>query len=700
MIDLDRQTTASSVSRRMAAIAVMLGTLLLSVPTADAKRPGDDDNQPSAARHSRSSAAEARSNSSRQPQRDWSPRREATISHSASPQPRSLPVPSAVRSAPVPTPPRFGPPVEHRLAPTLPSVTMPKVTAPRELIPRTGDSRNTFNDRTDSSRDGKSNRSDARQVEELRRQADWLRKQTSAPKAAPVPPPVLPKRPEADSLGRKTPAQIDSRAIAPPRIIKPELPHAPKLQMIAKESILAKELKDAPASVRPERSDLPELRKNHGEPGPTVAPVQTSQKTLATPKADIHDLNRMRFTERLKAGHLDRLTTGQVAQKIKLGEQYRLAQQGDVARRLELHKQISSVDHATNIHNATNVHNVTKAAGVQHGAIDGPSIYGHNWHHGRISPHYSHDCLSFHYWGPAHFAGPCWYPRWHPWVKWSWHHHCHPFWDPRPIWCRPVIYEPCPAWVWWEPPVWEPLPVVVCGTWVDVPPAVAAVSYDLQLLAVRFVDPGHPEQNLGPRYRVWLRNNSSQPLTQPFNVMLFAGNDDRMAADLPQAGVRVAAIEAGDIQSVDIRLPIEVYAMGRDAAGNPAPFSTLHVLADANREIPEMTRTNNGAHLARADILPVDPAAFEVAPQEAVAGGEVVLAGEGFGPRPGRVLVHMAGLELEGEVLGWYDLGVRVALPKVPLAGATEAELIVIRGDGAAANPLKIRIAPMKPDFE
>ena len=54
---------------------------------------------------------------------------------------------------------------------------------------------------------------------------------------------------------------------------------------------------------------------------------------------------------------------------------------------------------------------------------------------------------------------------------------------------------------------------------------------------------------------------------QPFNVMLFAGNDDRLAANLPQAGVRVTAIEAGDTQSVDIRLPVEVYTMGRDAQG-------------------------------------------------------------------------------------------------------------------------------------
>ena len=75
-------------------------------------------------------------------------------------------------------------------------------------------------------------------------------------------------------------------------------------------------------------------------------------------------------------------------------------------------------------------------------------------------------------------------------------------------------------------------------------------------------------------------------------------------------------------------------------------------------------------------------------------GGEVILAGEGFGPQPGQVLVHVGGRELEGEILGWYDLGVRWTLPKLAIAGPTEAEVIVVRGDGAAANPLRITITP------
>jgi hypothetical protein len=213
-------------------------------------------------------------------------------------------------------------------------------------------------------------------------------------------------------------------------------------------------------------------------------------------------------------------------------------------------------------------------------------------------------------------------------------------------------------------------------------------------VAVRFVDPGHPEEKLGPRYRVWFRNNGGAPIAQPFNLMLFAATDARLAADLPQAGVRVTGIDAGAMQSVDIRLPVEVYTMGRDAQGNPVPFSTLQVLVDANREVAETTDANNGAVLKPGDILPVDPASFEVQPAAAKPGEEILLAGEGFGPQPGRVLVQVNGREMDGEIVGWYDLGVRWTLPKLVLTSPVAADVIVIRGDGAAANPVKVTLTP------
>ena len=156
----------------------------------------------------------------------------------------------------------------------------------------------------------------------------------------------------------------------------------------------------------------------------------------------------------------------------------------------------------------------------------------------------------------------------------------------------------------------------------------------------------------------------------------------------------MTSIEAGDTQSVDIRLPIEVYSMNRDAAGQPAPFEFLHFFVDANREVNDVTRTNNGAVVPREEMLPVDPAAFEIDPAQVNVGGELIVAGEGFGPQPGQVLLHVGDQEIQAEIAGWYDLGVKIVVPNLEIAQPTEAEVIVVRGDGAAANPLKITLLP------
>jgi len=371
-----------------------------------------------------------------------------------------------------------------------------------------------------------------------------------------------------------------------------------------------------------------------------------------------------------------------VARNLSLAEQYRMYQQGDVTRRLALHGHVPG---ATGAANATYLER-----------LHGDQRIDHRYHHrGPISPAYTASCFRYPYHGPRYFASDCWYPHWAGWVDWSWRFHCDPWWDPRPLWCRPVVYVSCLPWVWWECPVWIPLPVVPSGTWVDVEPVVVEPQrFDIQLLAVRFVDPGHPDEKLGPRYRIWFRNNSPESVDRPFDVLLLAADDERLTADSPRAGVRVTGVGAGSTQSVDVRLPFEVYQVGRNEKGGPAPLGMLHVLVDANREVPELFEANNGTRIAQTDVLPVDPAAFELKPNQAPAGGEVLVAGEGFGPEPGRVLIHLGGLEMDGEIRGWYDLGVRLAVPLLPLAGPAEAELIVVRGDGAAANPLKLTVTP------
>ena len=431
--------------------------------------------------------------------------------------------------------------------------------------------------------------------------------------------------------------------------------------------------------------------RSHGRPETTDNDRRTGSVSHHSP----------RFSERLHDGSLDRVK-GPTAERMRFDKQFEARSKGDIARRLETSHHVHG-RHSSGKRPSGDVHAsiATSRYTSHHGGKPRPQHYHAKYphwyrhYHGHVSPRFMLSVVTHRYPGYHWYAGPVWYPRWNPWVVWSWNFRSHPYYDPRPIWCRPVVYSYCPTWIWWQPPVWQPLPVVSAGTWVDVEPIVVpATQYDLQLLAVRMVDPGHPQEELGPRYRVWFRNNSIQPVTTPFSVVLLAGNDEVLAESLPQAGVEVTAVEAGDTQSVDIRLPYGVMTMNRDEEGQPAPFSALHVLINAHRSFAETNMENNGATLGAADVLLVDPTLFAADPGSAAPGAEVVLAGEGLGPVPGQVLVYVAGQELEGEILGWYDLGVQFQLPKVALAAPTQAEAIVVRSDGAASNPLPVTITP------
>lgn len=367
---------------------------------------------------------------------------------------------------------------------------------------------------------------------------------------------------------------------------------------------------------------------------------------------------------RLKNGDFEHLAKVKSGQKLQLHKQFQLHQQGDVSRRMNL------------------MASLQLRGGWRHR------------HFGPISPLYTSHCHSMWYAGPSFYAAHVWYPGWSPWVDWCWWDTCAPLYDPRPIYCQPVVYQPCTPWVGWEFPTWQPLPYVTCGTWVDVEPVVINSGIDLQLLATRFVDPGHPEQELGPRFRVWIRNNSPLDLNQEFNVMLIASTDTNAYAGLPEAGVRVLGLRAGETQSIDIRLPYAANTIGRDSSGNPIPFTYLTALVDSHNELTETVEANNGATLIRGDILPVDPAAFAAEPSSAQPNGIIHVAGEGLGPEPGQAMVVIGDQEFQAEILGWFDLGVQIRLPDFELESPTAADLVIIRGDGAASNPLTIEIDP------
>jgi hypothetical protein len=213
-------------------------------------------------------------------------------------------------------------------------------------------------------------------------------------------------------------------------------------------------------------------------------------------------------------------------------------------------------------------------------------------------------------------------------------------------------------------------------------------------LAVRFVDAGHPEQNLGPRYRVWVRNNSPIALGGAYQVTLVAANSPQLVGDWPQAGVTIPSMDPQMVLPVDIRLPAVANKLGRQADGQLVPFTHLHAIVDSHRDVAESNEANNGAILDRGTIFPVDPAAFSTEVTATSPGDVVNLAGEGFGPEPGQLLVTINGVSHQAEIQGWYDLGVSFKVPLVPVNSQVDAQIIVVRGDGAVSNPVEFDIAP------
>ena len=353
-----------------------------------------------------------------------------------------------------------------------------------------------------------------------------------------------------------------------------------------------------------------------------------------------------------------------VGQQLNMDRQFQLQRHGDITRQMNFSA------------------NVINAGGWQHR------------HHGAVAATFTAGSFSVWYAGGGCYPTHCWYPKWSPWVSWCWWDNCLPFYDPRPIYCRPIVYQPCQPWVYYQYPSWQPLPVVACGTWVDVQPVTITTGQDLQMLAVRFVDNGHPEQNLGPRYRVWIRNNSPIQVATPFSVLALASNDPTPTAELPQAGVVIPTMDIGEVKPVDIRLPLQANRLGQTPEGHRVPFNYLHVLIDSHQQIGETDESNNGSVVARTDILPVDPAAFSTDLTAAAPGATLTIAGEGFGPEPGRVLVSVNGQQTEALIQGWYDLGIRFTVPNYTLTGTVDADILVVRGDGAISNPLDVDLAP------
>ena len=135
--------------------------------------------------------------------------------------------------------------------------------------------------------------------------------------------------------------------------------------------------------------------------------------------------------------------------------------------------------------------------------------------------------------------------------------------------------------------------------------APAKAGFDLELIDVRLVDAGDVAKKIGPRYRVFIRNNSTVPVKQEFNVALYASKDRELKANLPNKVERISDLKAGETVAIDIRLPFEVFRLGQTEDGRPLEFSQLFVFVDSDNEIVETDKENNAALLPRDKILKV-----------------------------------------------------------------------------------------------
>jgi hypothetical protein len=149
-------------------------------------------------------------------------------------------------------------------------------------------------------------------------------------------------------------------------------------------------------------------------------------------------------------------------------------------------------------------------------------------------------------------------------------------------------------------PVYTPVPqAVTAGT------AVPSTGTDLELVEVRQLDRGDMSKNLGPAFRLTLRNTSGAKVTQSFNVALM-GSIGRVATpDSAVTTVRLEGLPAGQAHAVDVRLPAKSYTMGVNADGQQVPFTWLTAVLDTDGEVPQSSRDNDFAIMNRSEIVMV-----------------------------------------------------------------------------------------------
>jgi hypothetical protein len=188
---------------------------------------------------------------------------------------------------------------------------------------------------------------------------------------------------------------------------------------------------------------------------------------------------------------------------------------------------------------------------------------------------------------------------------------------------------------------------------------------DLAVVEVRFVDAGLGAHEPSPRYRVTL-HNAGPAASGKFDVALLAGREKTPTKNMLATKVTVDNIEPGATHDVDVRLPADQLSSGTTAKTKQSAFRTLFVLADAAGEVDDNNQQNNSTVLDLSDVRQVELKIL--ATDVSAADGDMIIVGEGFGTKPGRVILECNGLKFPLDVLAWDHIGARVRLPKIALS--------------------------------
>ena len=138
-------------------------------------------------------------------------------------------------------------------------------------------------------------------------------------------------------------------------------------------------------------------------------------------------------------------------------------------------------------------------------------------------------------------------------------------------------------------------------------PDQAKVVLDIELTDVRLVDAGSLERNVGPRYRLFYRNNGNVEAPK-FHASVAVDVGEKLTETAEIVTVEAVGLKPGRSQTVDVRLPVEVLKMAIDYQGRPAPFNALLALIDSDDDLKENNKENNILVFARDEIKSIQKA--------------------------------------------------------------------------------------------